>query len=119
MQKTRLRTCPTLLPEKHAGVDGGLREPEVGKIEDWANLLKPGSNGMLSVLACLRWWRVRGIDLGNDHGDFEEWTKAVEGVASVLVCLQAHAGNISDLPAPVGNKRKSASNGTTPQVTKR
>ncbi|KAJ7747404.1 hypothetical protein DFH07DRAFT_747794, partial [Mycena maculata] len=56
-------------------VNGTLVQEGAGS---WEPLECPGPNGFLSVLACLKWWRMEVPD------DTDDWKKAVGDVVWVL-----------------------------------
>ncbi|KAJ7027249.1 hypothetical protein C8F04DRAFT_1189686 [Mycena alexandri] len=64
-----LRWWGSINPKWRVGVDGSLKRVEEGA---WEEMERPGANGFLSVLICLRWWKEAG-----GGGD---WTDAVEDV---------------------------------------
>ncbi|KAJ6480747.1 hypothetical protein C8R47DRAFT_1218593 [Mycena vitilis] len=57
--------------------DGRLTKATEGS---WAEMRKPGPNGFLGVLACLKWWR-------EEKGSTREWVDALEDVTWVLRTL--------------------------------
>lgn len=48
----------------------------------WDNFSKPGPNGMLSILACLKWWFDKEVLLGIEVTD--GWVEAVADLIWVL-----------------------------------
>ncbi|KAJ7840612.1 hypothetical protein B0H14DRAFT_2360567 [Mycena olivaceomarginata] len=62
-------------------VDGALVKEGDG---DWEELRCPGQNGLLNVLACLKWWRNA---LGRET---EDWLDAVRDVAWALSQMQRY-----------------------------
>ncbi|KAH7903436.1 hypothetical protein BJ138DRAFT_1020632, partial [Hygrophoropsis aurantiaca] len=51
---------------------------------DWTTLDQPGQNGILSVIACLKWWASAGDGKGATTG---HWQDAVEDVLWVMDCI--------------------------------
>ncbi|KAL1724920.1 hypothetical protein EV714DRAFT_240358 [Schizophyllum commune] len=48
---------------------------------DWSPLYRPGKNGLISVVKCLKWWWDLLLDVDEEEGDREVWREAVEEVA--------------------------------------
>ncbi|TFK80228.1 hypothetical protein K466DRAFT_504261 [Polyporus arcularius HHB13444] len=65
------------------GADG---RPVVGGEGDWADLKKPGKNGLLIVLLTLTWWDDAATDATRS-----QWHAAVEDVSWVIVSMAKEA----------------------------
>ncbi|KAJ7161805.1 hypothetical protein C8R43DRAFT_1123523 [Mycena crocata] len=73
-------------PSWRQNEDGSLKLEEDGS---WEELRKPGANGLLNVLICLKWWRERMDGLG--------WDDVVADVTWVIECLlKTTTGTSSD-----------------------
>ncbi|KAJ7710205.1 hypothetical protein B0H16DRAFT_1256854, partial [Mycena metata] len=59
-------------------VEGQLAQIEGGEQGGWEGLRRPGQNGFLNVVVCLRWWRVAA------GKETDNWKRAVGDVKWVL-----------------------------------
>ncbi|KIY60572.1 hypothetical protein CYLTODRAFT_363870 [Cylindrobasidium torrendii FP15055 ss-10] len=51
---------------------------------DWSKWTSPGQNGILSIVACLSWWREKA---GSDMDELAEWRENTEDVQWMLTGL--------------------------------
>ncbi|KAL1698372.1 hypothetical protein EV121DRAFT_218278 [Schizophyllum commune] len=47
---------------------------------DWAALYRPGKNGLISVVKCMKWWWDLLEDVDEEESDRSEWRAALEDV---------------------------------------
>jgi hypothetical protein len=59
----------------------------------WDNFLKPGPNGMLSILTCLKWWFDKEVLLGIEVTD--GWVEAIADLIWVLQGLIEAASKLA------------------------
>lgn len=71
-----------LNPDWRNRVEGHLERVRMGTgAELWTDLVRPGKNGLLSIVACLWWWgKIKA-------SDDAEWEEAVQDVLWVVRCL--------------------------------
>ncbi|PBK79223.1 hypothetical protein ARMGADRAFT_951173, partial [Armillaria gallica] len=51
---------------------------------EWMALVKPGQNGLYSVVASLAWW---GMSVDRNSKAWEEWMMAMRDIIWVLECV--------------------------------
>jgi hypothetical protein len=78
----------SLQPSWQKGLSGVLSWEVKG---DWGQLVSPGCNGILTVIACLNWWHHKsqqhsseGEDLSEDVDKAPSWEDAIQDVCWVI-----------------------------------